>query len=221
MRKILLFIVITVYKLDAQSSYIDKFQGYWVGYISTKPSSTITYFEIIKNKNKLSITYEDDRIIRIVKTKIGFIEKPNDTILVKDLRDSGKYFCDCSIREAEVLDCFVIKGFDTDGSSYWYGNTDIFDFNKIDKLPSKVKKDISQWKNKKDKREYLREFLDMDFKEITVIKAIINSSPSIPSKQYLLKGDDVEILETKDDWLKIRYYGSKTIEGWIKKTDVE
>ena len=52
-------------------------------------------------------------------------------------------------------------------------------------------------------------------------KVIINKSPGKPSQMYLLKGDEVEILETKDDWLKIRYYGSKTIEGWIKKTDVE
>ena len=38
---------------------------------------------------------------------------------------------------------------------------------------------------------------------------------------YLLKGDVVEILQEKDDWLQIRYYGKKTIEGWIKKGDVE
>jgi len=31
----------------------------------------------------------------------------------------------------------------------------------------------------------------------------------------------VEVLETKDIWIKIRYYGNKTIEGWIKKSDVE
>jgi len=38
---------------------------------------------------------------------------------------------------------------------------------------------------------------------------------------YLLKGDVVEILQEKDDWLQIRYYGNKTIEDWIKKSDVE
>jgi len=38
---------------------------------------------------------------------------------------------------------------------------------------------------------------------------------------YLLKNDEVEVLEEKEDWLRIRYYGKKTIEGWIKKSDVE
>jgi SH3-like domain-containing protein len=38
---------------------------------------------------------------------------------------------------------------------------------------------------------------------------------------YLIKGDEVEVLEEKGEWLKVRYYGKKIIEGWIKKSDVE
>ncbi|AFK01923.1 SH3 type 3 domain protein [Emticicia oligotrophica DSM 17448] len=58
-------------------------------------------------------------------------------------------------------------------------------------------------------------------KRIKSSKSIINSSPNIPNKMYLLKGDEVEILEEQDDWLRIRYYGKKTIEGWIKRSDIE
>ena len=58
-------------------------------------------------------------------------------------------------------------------------------------------------------------------KNIRISKTIINSTPNISTKMYLVKGDEVEILEEKDNWLKIRYYGNKTIEGWIKKSDVE
>jgi len=54
------------------------------------------------------------------------------------------------------------------------------------------------------------------------IKVYLSSSPqNAPTKMYLIKGDEVEIIEEKDEWLKIRYYGKKTIEGWIKKSDVE
>jgi SH3-like domain-containing protein len=39
---------------------------------------------------------------------------------------------------------------------------------------------------------------------------------------YLIKGDEVKILDEKDDWLKIRYYAkTKTIDGWIMRSDVE
>ena len=59
------------------------------------------------------------------------------------------------------------------------------------------------------------------FKKISFEKIKIFLTPDFDSKMYLLKGDEVEILQEKDDWLQIRYYGKKTIEGWIKKSDVE
>ncbi|SFQ34977.1 hypothetical protein SAMN04515674_115149 [Pseudarcicella hirudinis] len=71
-----------------------------------------------------------------------------------------------------------------------------------------------------DEWEIRYKFIDK-VASVKILKSTIWSTPNHPTKQYLLKGDEVEILETQDDWLKIRYYGSKTIEGWIKKTDVE
>jgi hypothetical protein len=52
-------------------------------------------------------------------------------------------------------------------------------------------------------------------------KSYIYLKPNNISNMYLIKGDEVEIIEEKENWLKIRYYGKKTIEGWIKKSDVE
>ena len=59
------------------------------------------------------------------------------------------------------------------------------------------------------------------FKTLTQKQGVIFSVPNKKTNMYLLKGDIVEVLEEKNQWLKIRYYGGKTIEGWIKKTDVE
>ena len=52
-------------------------------------------------------------------------------------------------------------------------------------------------------------------------KAFIYNSINVLSKMYLLKGDEVEIVEEKKEWLRIRYYGKKVIEGWIKQGDIE
>ncbi|MDI9866835.1 SH3 domain-containing protein [Flectobacillus sp. DC10W] len=52
-------------------------------------------------------------------------------------------------------------------------------------------------------------------------KTFIYSSSKVPTKMYLIKGDEVEVLEEQGEWLKIRYYGKKTIEGWIKRSDVD
>lgn len=65
-------------------------------------------------------------------------------------------------------------------------------------------------------------YLRKDKKKVIIKnKTIINTSLAEPTKMYLIKGDEVEILEEKGEWLKIRYYGKKTIEGWIKNSDVE
>ncbi len=52
-------------------------------------------------------------------------------------------------------------------------------------------------------------------------KSRIHSVPNQPTKMYLIKGDEVEYLEENGEWYKIRFYGKKTIEGWIRKSDVE
>jgi len=60
-----------------------------------------------------------------------------------------------------------------------------------------------------------------NFLTIKVTKANIYLNPSKKGKMYLLKGDIVELLEAQKNWLHIRYYGKKVVEGWIKKSDVE
>ncbi|WP_026995675.1 SH3 domain-containing protein [Flectobacillus major] len=64
-------------------------------------------------------------------------------------------------------------------------------------------------------------FKKVRFRNILSLKTLVYTSPNTMSKNYLKKGDEVEVLEEKNIWLKIRFYGSKIIEGWIKKSDIE
>lgn len=59
------------------------------------------------------------------------------------------------------------------------------------------------------------------FKETIYPKIYLFDANFKKTRMYILKGDSVEIIEEKGDWFKIRYYGKSTIEGWIKKSDVE
>ncbi|WP_052502542.1 hypothetical protein [Halarcobacter anaerophilus] len=52
-------------------------------------------------------------------------------------------------------------------------------------------------------------------------KQPLYKTPPIKTKMYLIKGDKVEILEEKDDWLHILYHGKKDIKAWIPKSAVE
>ena len=57
-------------------------------------------------------------------------------------------------------------------------------------------------------------------KKIKQEKVFIFLNPDKVTKMYLVKGDEVEILEKIDNWFKVRYYGKKIIEGWIKQVDI-
>lgn len=93
-------------------------------------------------------------------------------------------------------------------------------YKKVDKIPDYVL--LSLRNNKEDWQWYLDFVKHKEFK-IKASKSFIYSIPDSnkQTKIYLIKGDDVEVLEEKNDWLHIRYYGKKAIEGWIKNTEVE
>ncbi|WP_337045414.1 SH3 domain-containing protein [Emticicia sp. 17c] len=220
MRIVLIILLLPFYGLKAQENYVEKFQGFWGGHISNDPESKMYFYEIVKNNNKLSITYEKDKIMEVLITRIGFVNQRKDSLVLADLKNSGKYLCDCIIKKEISLDCFFIEGFDKEGNSYWYGNTDIYDFNKIPALPQKVITDLLKWDSGKVKRDYLKEFMEKNIFEITVNKTNIFFNIDTPTRMYLIKGDEVEALEEKGEWLKIRYYGKKIIEGWIKKSNL-
>ncbi len=81
--------------------------------------------------------------------------------------------------------------------------------------------------NRKDWQK-VRELLPYDYKIVRVPKTTIYSQPNELTRMYLLKDDVVEVTEEKGEWLQIKYYIEKknkdtgrTIEGWIKKSDVE
>ena len=106
------------------------------------------------------------------------------------------------------------------GSRFELINSNVFVYIKVAQLPNNYMNALYK-KGKKDKKNYLKNFFNMEFKEIKSTKSTLYKTPNIPTKMYLIRGNEVEVLEQKDNWIRIRYYGKKTIEGWVKKEDVE
>lgn len=75
----------------------------------------------------------------------------------------------------------------------------------------------------KEVLSFLKKITPERFKKIANRKSYIYSSANDNSKtgMYLIRGDEIVIVKDKLQWVKIRYYGNKTIEGWIKKSDIE
>ena len=63
--------------------------------------------------------------------------------------------------------------------------------------------------------------IDTIKKNILSERQPLYKTPPTKTKMYLIKGDKVEILEEKDDWLYILYKGKKEIKAWIPKSAVE
>jgi hypothetical protein len=70
---------------------------------------------------------------------------------------------------------------------------------------------------------YINKLCNNLTKYILSDKQPLYSSPNINSKtkMYLIKGDKVEILEEKDNWLYILYKGKKEIKAWIPKDAIK
>lgn len=79
-------------------------------------------------------------------------------------------------------------------------------------------------------KQVLKRILGKSFLKIKIPNAFIYTQPAIVGKMYLLKNDMIEVVKEKEikgiKWINFRYYGNsegngKTIEDWIKKSDVE
>lgn len=93
------------------------------------------------------------------------------------------------------------------------------EYKRLDTLPNKAMKQLVAL-SKKDNRDYLKEFLGLKVAKVIKSKAVIYSLPEKATKMYLVKEDYIEIIEQRNNWIKIKYYGGKTIVGWVKAEDV-
>ncbi|WP_044171404.1 SH3 domain-containing protein [Flectobacillus major] len=191
--------------------------GIWKGTVTTDVSSKLEYYSLIKFPRVFLITINNKEIVSYGENIQGYSNIKDEILKATDLRSSGRYLCFCNKKDSLLLCDF--PDFSTSDTSFSFSGTDIFDFNFKKNLNretySRIIKVLSG-----EQYNYFRELLYYT-SYIKNIKAYLYSNRVIPTKMYLIKGDEVEILEEKGEWLKIRYYGKKTIEGWIKNSDVE
>ncbi|UBM60700.1 hypothetical protein LAG90_08635 [Marinilongibacter aquaticus] len=67
----------------------------------------------------------------------------------------------------------------------------------------------------------IRKISPNKIRSIKANKSLVYDSIKNKTQMYLIKDSFVEILNCEKEWLHIRTYGLKTIEGWIRKEDVE
>ncbi|MFC0186095.1 hypothetical protein SAMN04515674_12326 [Pseudarcicella hirudinis] len=225
-------------------SQLKDFEGIWQ-FIPPEWSNDTSFIAIdfLHNSKRLTLYFEkeDKSVFSLGPDIIGFSPKNKNIVKLSDLEEIGQrmYFYrpnpqapNDSIKYFDQASPSCFASFNGIGSDDYEppsnGKPNYFLFNfdgrnyeyhrQIQHIPNYIVKSLLE--NKKELYK-VETFLGVKYAKVKIDKSFIFSSPTKGTNMYLLKGDEVEILETKDDWLKIRYYGSKTIEGWIKKTDVE
>lgn len=243
MKRIICLILLSIEIVFAQETKKEKqLMGFWQfvppekGYDSS--------FIIFKENKSIELTYW------LESQKVGFYGSPftyfgfwntsyyggtTNPKHISELKSSGRFifFYDNLIKDLSEENKI---GYDSLGNLYrpnrkcdWGfindGNGIEFNFGpqpdtykRVDKIPDYVL--LSLKKNKEHWKKYL-DFIEHKELKIGALKSTIYNLPNKPTKMYLIKNDEVEIVEEKGDWIKIRYYGKKVVEGWIKKSDVE
>jgi hypothetical protein len=223
--KILISVLLLVkYNCFSQKTNNECLQGKWE-IIDAYLKEGEFRLSVFKKNKKLSVLSENSESSYNI-TYFGFISSDslvNDSKLKLDfIKDSGSYFCTYDMDKesnlginVNVLDRFYLS---ENCNEISYGNAKNYDGYRIDYIPYDKLANLP--------KNILVDFFN--FKIINVNKSIISEQPNQPTKMYLLKNDSVEVIEEKDNWLKIIYYPEKNgewtgkiIEGWIKRSDVE
>jgi hypothetical protein len=222
---------------------VEKLQGIWSFGVNAindeerkKFDKDFEIYWMIKGNRYIDITlFKDDNHIRTFIWYFDLFDNERDTLIPKNisqLRRQGNYFSpffQCVDSLGNILCGSRGCGITFNENGKMENQPDYFFLNwtgipesheRIKELPKHI-----LLKLRKSKKEWsiYQSFTDMLVKRIESQKCILYATQSEVNitKMYLLKNDEVEILDIKDEWLKIRFYGKKIIEGWIKKSDVE
>ena len=204
-----------------------KFQGVWQEII-IDPESKETHIKIIAGIHSLAIAHveSDDLDFFLSEAIEGFINTNSfERIKLDSLDENGMYYIIVLYKD-EIINSWIEKKNCIMGWQLYFEDDNLIieggklaEYVRCTHLPLKTMR-LLYLRGKRDKRNYIKEYLDIDVKEIIVPRSIIHSEPDTPTRMYLIKGDIVTVLEEKNEWVKVEYEGKKVVTGWIKRQDV-
>jgi hypothetical protein len=235
MKRNVLSILFLIYNIllfgqsEKQKEYdINQIQGIWQMYANyTNPNENAFYkvFHIFKGRKCLDVDIRDNPLEKLSVTVFdyGFANSyMRDEICALDsLRDTGRVYLEL-LENANLKDCDVniASIFELRPKSYLNIFSD--ECNYLEKAPKEVLKVLYK-RGKRDKRDYIKEFLDMRVCNIQTEKSFIYDSIQTKTKMYLIRDDIVTVTGEQGGFIKIEYETAKgdKIKGWVKKEDLQ
>lgn len=236
---VIFFFSITHFSI-AQTLSLSELKGVWVNNLNKNN------FYVFFSDSLASLGVGSDNKLNIYFSRVGFIDKNDPYILHLDSLQNKVENNDVplhmrvNLNDDDITHINVVKIM-TDSSMFYDGglsalgvsetpikqgvtmeiiNSNVHSYTKVSDLPPLIiSKLLQKYHNKNS--DYLKTLLGKSFKNIILPKVFFFNDSGKETKIYVIKGDKVEILGEKEEWLKVRYYGKRSIEGWIRKSDVE
>jgi hypothetical protein len=229
-KSLVIFLVCFSEYTYGQNSQLSLMQGNWQG--SNMEGETI--FKLVKGNKCLEFTFApkaDEVDFTLFELIIGFqnhiTSSSYDSLYLKfnSLGENGLYYTEILSKIYIGEDGVVVKPnflipsyYECDGNILSINGGKLFEFEKIEKVPFEELKKL-YLKGKLNKRDYLKDYLNLKALSINSRKCLVHSDPGKPLKIRLDRGDIVVILEENGKWLKVKYKESSI--GWIKEEDVK
>jgi hypothetical protein len=205
----------------------NKFQGIWQEII-IDPESKETHIKIISGIRSLAIAHQEKNELDFFLSEAieGFINTNSfERIKLDSFDENGMHYIIVLYKDKIVNDWIDKKNCIMGWDLYFEDDNLIIEggrlaeYSHLDRLPPLTIRLLYR-RGKKDGRDYLKEYLNIDVKEVVVPRSFIYSEPDTLTRMYFIKGDIVTVLEKQDGWIKVEYSGRKTVTGWIRKQDV-
>ena len=213
--------------LQAQSHSVNEIQGVWKMIDMREDSKEPLRYWIIKDDNLLILSYDESKLndkLYYQEMICGFFsEKLNvykmDSLNLNSVKREGTFFI--TISKSSIAKNGYAKKYyvlydelSLNEGQLEISSTRLVTFQNQYFLPNKI---ASAFFASKDWNTIEKYF---NFSKISKTKAVIYSAPNKSTNKHLVKDDKVEVLEIKENWIRIRYYGTEIIEGWINEKDI-
>lgn len=237
MRRTMTAIVLCAIAINLYSqniSRLDKMQGIWSHSDNGYTENNQFQYSITNGNKTLGISYiENDSTFNILvsETIEGFLnydpKSSEETINIKDFLKDGEYYfwmLKNAIDQNGNIDqgsCYVVNLSFEDDVMVIYSR-DESRFNKISRLPSMALYRL-YFRGKLDNRNYIKEYLGLDVRNVIVEKSIIYDRLEVKTEKYLVKNDLITVTGEQNSFFKMKYETDKgeIIEGLIKKENVQ